>query len=96
LPFLQSKMVGVADKATFKRARKASKVGQHPAPTAHPLLRPPSRLLPVAVPEKICGLTLSLIFSTAATPFCSLFLPPAALATFPHEPTVLAFESLKA
>jgi hypothetical protein len=31
LPSLQSKMVGGADKATFKRARKASKAEQHPA-----------------------------------------------------------------
>ena len=33
---------------------------------------------PVAVPEKICGLSLSLIFSTAATRALALHLPPAA------------------
>jgi len=40
-------------------------------------------LCPVAVPEKIGGLSLPLIFSTAATPFCSLYLPPAAVANVP-------------
>ena len=39
-------------------------------------------LCPVAVPEKIFVLERR-IFSTAATPFCSLHLPPAALANVP-------------
>ena len=58
LPFLKSKMVGGADKATFKRASEASKVGQHPTPTAHP--HPLSlRDIPLSVPrggDKSCSL----------------------------------------
>ena len=40
---------------------------------------------PVAVPEKIIGLTLALDFSTAATSYCSLYLPQVALANVPYR-----------
>ena len=43
---MQSKMVGGADKATFKRASEASKVGQHPTPATKDLLKNESSFFP--------------------------------------------------
>ena len=52
-------------------------------------------LCPVAVPEKIFASVGARFYSTAATPFCSLHLPQAALANVPTSITFRMHQSMR-